>query len=241
MDERAVLFGIAQDNPQTVRPEQCRYDACIAVSEDYCVHDDIIHQGIIAEGRYAVFQIEHKDVRGASVDRNFPELQKQQYQIDTAGRPILGVNVPYLIEAASMRNLRACEIKCLRILCVSNKADRPNKIFPGKSALREFCYNKLGKKNTEQAKQYTQRAAYKAASPNFPSESRLLVSNENVENVVNPPQSPVDRKSSTFGSMGMTCPEYSLINPITNAPIEIDQQRDERKREFDAEKTRLNR
>ncbi len=89
MDEQAVIFGIAQDNPQTVRPEQCRYDACIAVSEDCCVHDDIIRQGMIAGGKYAVFQMEHTaQAVQQAWGEIFPELQKHQYQIDTT-RPIL--------------------------------------------------------------------------------------------------------------------------------------------------------
>lgn len=29
----AVLFGIPQDNPATTRPELCRYDACISLTE----------------------------------------------------------------------------------------------------------------------------------------------------------------------------------------------------------------
>ncbi|MFA0815325.1 MAG: GyrI-like domain-containing protein [Anaerofustis sp.] len=89
MDNQTVIFGIAQDNPRTVDAERCRYDACIAVSDDYVVHDDIIHQGMISGGRYAVFQVEHTERAVAQAWMEiFPELQKQQYQVDTT-RPIM--------------------------------------------------------------------------------------------------------------------------------------------------------
>ncbi len=34
-----ILFGIPQDNPKTTLPSQCRYDACIVISEDYCLDE----------------------------------------------------------------------------------------------------------------------------------------------------------------------------------------------------------
>ena len=35
MNSKAVIFGIPQDNPQTTAPENCRYDACIALAKEH--------------------------------------------------------------------------------------------------------------------------------------------------------------------------------------------------------------
>lgn len=39
LTESAVLFGIPQDNPQITPPEQCRYDACITITEEEQMDD----------------------------------------------------------------------------------------------------------------------------------------------------------------------------------------------------------
>jgi DNA gyrase inhibitor len=104
LDESAVIFGIALDNPETTAPKDCRYDVCIVVSEDYSVNDDHVCQGNIAGGRYAVFTISHTEeaVQKAWLDI-FPELSKQDYQFDEA-RPIIE---RYIVK---MVNNHLCEI-----------------------------------------------------------------------------------------------------------------------------------
>ncbi len=56
---KAVIFGIAQNNPQTTPPEDCRYDACIVLEEEPVAKDDTMQYGEIAGGRYAVYTVVH--------------------------------------------------------------------------------------------------------------------------------------------------------------------------------------
>lgn len=89
LNERSIILGIAYDDPQTTKPENCRYDACVVVSEDYSICDGNIIEGNIAGGKYAIFKIEHtaEAVQKAWGDI-FPELLKLGYQLDAA-RPII--------------------------------------------------------------------------------------------------------------------------------------------------------
>jgi DNA gyrase inhibitor GyrI len=89
LDDESVILGIAQDHPETTRPENCRYDACLVVSDDICIRDDSVRQGTIAGGKYAVFTIDHtaEAVEQAWVEI-FPELQRQGHQIGAA-KPIM--------------------------------------------------------------------------------------------------------------------------------------------------------
>ena len=58
-DDETVIYGIAQDNPETTEPEKCRYDTCIVVSDEYLAVDNYISYGRIVGGIYEVFKIEH--------------------------------------------------------------------------------------------------------------------------------------------------------------------------------------
>jgi DNA gyrase inhibitor GyrI len=41
-NDEAIILGIAQDNPEATKPENCRYDTCIVVSSDYSVIDGYV-------------------------------------------------------------------------------------------------------------------------------------------------------------------------------------------------------
>ncbi|PKM76032.1 MAG: DNA gyrase inhibitor [Firmicutes bacterium HGW-Firmicutes-15] len=88
-NDESIILGIAQDNPETTKPENCRYDTCMVVSNDYSVTDGNVREGNIVGGKYAVFIINHtaEAVQKAWIDI-FPELLKQGYQFDKA-RPII--------------------------------------------------------------------------------------------------------------------------------------------------------
>ncbi len=59
-DEKAILLAIAHDNPEITIPENCRYDACIVLSDEYKIDDDSqVSIGEISNGKYAVFKIKH--------------------------------------------------------------------------------------------------------------------------------------------------------------------------------------
>jgi excinuclease UvrABC ATPase subunit len=87
-NNNTIIFGIAQDNPVHTPPQNCRYDTCIVIADDYPV-DSGICEGHITGGKYAVFLIEHtaEAVAQAWVDI-FPELHRQGYQMD-ANHPIM--------------------------------------------------------------------------------------------------------------------------------------------------------
>jgi DNA gyrase inhibitor GyrI len=89
LDDKSIILGIAQDNPAVVKPEDCRYDVCLVIPDDYCVNSDRVSLGRINGGRYAVFKINHnaEAIQKAWVDM-FAELDKQGFRMDEA-RPIL--------------------------------------------------------------------------------------------------------------------------------------------------------
>ncbi|MEY8348079.1 GyrI-like domain-containing protein [Bacillus cereus] len=105
----SIILGIAQDHPETTKPENCRYDACIVVSNDYTVNDSYVRKGNIVGGKYAVFQISHtaEAVQKAWIDI-FPALLRQGYQFDDE-RPIIE---RYVVE---MVHNHQCEI-CVPIV-----------------------------------------------------------------------------------------------------------------------------
>ncbi len=89
LHDNSIIFGIAHDNPETTKPENCRYDACIVVSDDYYVNDGHVSQGNINGGNYAVFKISHtaEAVQKAWLEI-FRTIQAHSCQFDET-RPIL--------------------------------------------------------------------------------------------------------------------------------------------------------
>jgi DNA gyrase inhibitor GyrI len=89
MNSKTVILGIAHDNPQTILPENCRYDACILLEDESFSADDSIQYGEIAGGKYAVFTVNHT---AEAVERAwaeiFPALSEKGCHPDTT-RPIL--------------------------------------------------------------------------------------------------------------------------------------------------------
>jgi len=103
-NDESIIFGIAQDNPETTKPENCRYDTCIVVSNDYSVTGGYVREGNIVGGKYAIFIINHtaEAVQKAWIDI-FPELSRQGFQFDER-RPIIE---RYIVK---MVNNHYCEI-----------------------------------------------------------------------------------------------------------------------------------
>lgn len=85
--ESSIIFAVPQDNPETTLPENCRYDACIVLSNDYQM-DDSIYEGEISGGKYYVYEIKHtaEDIQKAYAEI-FTAVQSTGYQIDN--KPIL--------------------------------------------------------------------------------------------------------------------------------------------------------
>lgn len=83
-----ILFAIPQDNPETTPPENCRFDACIVISEDYQL-DPYIHEAELIGGTYFIYVIEHTAEAIQKAYTNiFQVLQSHGYQIDF-NKPIM--------------------------------------------------------------------------------------------------------------------------------------------------------
>ena len=109
LNDESIILGIPRDNPTVTKPEDCRYDAGLIVSDVQQISDDDVHIGRISPGEYAVFVIDHT---AESLERAwstlFLDLSKQGYQLDES-RPIMERY------AARMVKNHRCEI-CVPIL-----------------------------------------------------------------------------------------------------------------------------
>jgi len=89
LEHGSVIFGIAQDNPELIPPEECRYDTCLVIGPDYIPENNRVRVKSIVGGKYAVFKLEHTE---EAVQRGwnsiFIELAAQNLQYDTA-KPIM--------------------------------------------------------------------------------------------------------------------------------------------------------
>ena len=87
LTESAIIFGIPQDHPETTLPENCRYDACIVISNDYRV-DGSVCQGELSGGEYVIFKVKHTtEAIEKACTEIFPMIQNSCYQIDN--KPII--------------------------------------------------------------------------------------------------------------------------------------------------------
>lgn len=109
LKEESIIVGIAQDNPELTQPESCRYDVGLVIKDENKVEGTEVRIGNIADGRYAVVQIEHTSeaVQHAWMEI-FPEISQKGYQLDGT-RPIVERYKAELI------NKHCCEI-CVPVL-----------------------------------------------------------------------------------------------------------------------------
>ncbi len=77
-NDESIILAIAQDNPETTKPENCRYDTCIVVSNDYSVTDGYVREGNIVGGKYAIFKINHTS---EAVQKVYIDILKVTYRI----------------------------------------------------------------------------------------------------------------------------------------------------------------
>lgn len=81
-DEKHDILGIAQDNPETTSAENCRYDACVTVDDNFLAD---IATGTAFGGRYAVFNVTHT---AQGVAEAWSDIFTSNFEIDGA-RPII--------------------------------------------------------------------------------------------------------------------------------------------------------
>lgn len=107
-DEESIILGIPQDNPNIIKPQNCRYDVCFVISDDEFFNDDKVKGGKIFGGKHCVFQIEHTaKAMQKAWNEIFFELIRLGYGFDET-RPIIE---RYLV---TMVNKHQCEI-CIPI------------------------------------------------------------------------------------------------------------------------------
>lgn len=107
-DEESIILGIPQDNPNTTKPQNCRYDTCLVISDGEFFNDDEVEVGKIIGGKHCVFEIEHTaEAMSKAWNEIFPELMHLGYQLDET-RPIIE---RYLV---AMVDKHLCEI-CIPI------------------------------------------------------------------------------------------------------------------------------
>ncbi len=109
LNESSIILGIAQDNPQSTEPGNCRYDTGFVVPEEFAADDAYIQFGRTMGGKYCVFKIKHTaDAVQKAWMKLFSELSKRNHEFDDR-RPILERYV------AQMISEHYCEI-CAPIL-----------------------------------------------------------------------------------------------------------------------------
>ena len=86
----AVLFGIALDNPQFTKPNECRYDVCLLApsAKDIATEDQVEIRNLCG-GKYAVFTIDHTADAVTNFWKSFPtEMANSGLSVDFS-RPIM--------------------------------------------------------------------------------------------------------------------------------------------------------
>lgn len=86
-NDDTVILSIIQDNPETIPPNNCRYDACIIIPNDYEV-DNSVNSCLFQGGTYAVFKIIHTaEAIQETYSEMIPIILSNNYEIDT--KPII--------------------------------------------------------------------------------------------------------------------------------------------------------
>lgn len=89
LNSNSIVLGIALDNPNVTEPNNCRYDTCLVVPNNFSNNDDSLEHGNLVGGKHCVFKISHtaESVQKAW-DDIFPEMTKNGYKFDDT-RPII--------------------------------------------------------------------------------------------------------------------------------------------------------
>lgn len=88
-DEDTVIYAIPMDNPEKVKPCQCRYDVCINQPQDHNLVSNQVRFRKLESGKYLVFLIPHTiDAVQTAWQMCFSELEKLGYCLDE-NRPIM--------------------------------------------------------------------------------------------------------------------------------------------------------
>lgn len=85
LNDESIILGIAQDNPELLQGDSCRYDACLVISNDININNEYVHSGKLSGGKYAIFTINHteEDIKRAW-NEMFSILASKGYSIDNS-------------------------------------------------------------------------------------------------------------------------------------------------------------
>lgn len=98
----SIILGIPQDNPNVTRKEECRYDVCVLITEDFQVVEPA-QVGQFSGGKYAVFALDHtKEAINEFWQTIFAEIKKNQLLV--RDQPIVERYTSHMI------NNHLCEI-----------------------------------------------------------------------------------------------------------------------------------
>lgn len=80
------MFAIPLDNPETTPPNQCRFDACIVIPNDFQVDNSVLEREL-SGGEYYVYEVKHttEEIQKA-YPAIFQHLQNNNFQIDHANQ-----------------------------------------------------------------------------------------------------------------------------------------------------------
>ena len=58
LSQSSIILSIAYDDPKITQGENCRYDACLVIPDDYELENSI-NEGRLPGGKYALMRVEH--------------------------------------------------------------------------------------------------------------------------------------------------------------------------------------
>ncbi|MET1174679.1 AraC family transcriptional regulator [Paenibacillus amylolyticus] len=88
LNEAAILFGIPQDDPASTPPQNCRYDACIVITESERLEDEFVEIGELLGGDYLICKVRHTaEAIQQAWNVIIPHLQTSGYQMDN--KPVI--------------------------------------------------------------------------------------------------------------------------------------------------------
>ncbi|PEU67309.1 DNA gyrase inhibitor [Priestia megaterium] len=82
-NKNSTILSIPRDNPEVTSPENCRYDACIVISNEYQIDNNVSEDRLIG-GQYRIYRVKHtaEEIQKAW-DLIFVELLNEGYLVDS--------------------------------------------------------------------------------------------------------------------------------------------------------------
>ena len=89
LDKNSVILGIAQDNPERTKPEECRYDVCLIINDEILINDELVKESVLEEGEYMVILIAHTPKSIKETYKNLFKIAKHEGVIIDFKKPII--------------------------------------------------------------------------------------------------------------------------------------------------------